>query len=176
MSIDISTLKVSDMPALAIVYAQCFAEAPWNEVFAVDELVAEFSEIASWDDSVLVVAKCGGQIVGGSIGFSMKRKDDICALLQDGNDAFYLAELFVAKPFRCSGVATALVRARAKHAKKLGFTKAVVRTSVDQTIIRRLYAGMGFRVVAEQVVESLKNVNGVPVMATDVRVLIQGTL
>ncbi|NQV12570.1 GNAT family N-acetyltransferase [Candidatus Uhrbacteria bacterium] len=168
---------MSDARAVAYLFVACFAEAPWFERFDVSEMEAEFVEMARGHNSVIMVADADGQVVGCSAGFPMVEKADVMELIEGGAaQAFYLAELFVNSQYRRQGIARKLVNARGERAVELGYTEAVVRTSEDQTIIRKLYAGLGFQIVATQDVESLKFIDGIEVMVPDRRVILKGSL
>ncbi|HEU0051343.1 MAG TPA: GNAT family N-acetyltransferase [Patescibacteria group bacterium] len=167
----------SDIDNLIVLYQACFAEPPWFESFDPKALTAKFTEAASWPDAVFLVAAQRNEVVGGTIGFDFSRKTDLASLIQTKiKPCFYLSELFVAASMRRQGIADALMRERFIRARGNGYIKAVVRTSINQPIIRSIYERLSFQVVATQEVESIKMVNRAPVMARDQRIILAGNI
>ncbi|MDD2785668.1 MAG: GNAT family N-acetyltransferase [Patescibacteria group bacterium] len=174
----IRNCTVKDIGNLVSLYQACFAEPPWCEVFDRIELTTQFEEFISWQDAVFLVADDGdGAIVGGTLGYHQERKKDVGSVIShDWRNSFYLAELFVSKQRRLQGVAKHLIAARFDAARKKGFTSAVVRTSTDQPIIRRLYENIGYSVIASQEVLSSKSVDGFQSLQKDSRVILGGII
>jgi GNAT superfamily N-acetyltransferase len=158
-------------------YCACFAEPPWYEVFEVALVEAEFREYLAMPDAVFLLAEIDGTVVGSSLGFSLGRKSEVACLVGAAWErAFYLSELFVAGSRRHQGIARRLVAERFAAARGQGFRRAVVRTSVDQPVIRRLYASLGFIELARQEVLSAKAVQGEVADQPDQRVILGGRI
>jgi GNAT superfamily N-acetyltransferase len=167
----------SDFPQLVTLYQNCFAEPPWFEAFDTTELLADFKEILSWPDAIFLACEIDGRIVGGATGFSVARKRDILECISyEYITGFYFADIFVNASLRNGGIGKKLVEARLQHARKLGFTHGIVRTSVQQPIVQHLYIDeFGYKIVATQETLSTKVVNGVTQVAPDTRVIMVGT-
>ena len=170
--------RSEDLATIIQLYCACFAEPPWFEEFVAAELEAEFREILSWPDAIFLVFDLNGVIAGATVGFSLKRKPDLVALIPfDTSRTFYFSELFVNAHFRRVGIARTLIQERLALARLRGFTRAAVRTSVNQSIIQHLYLNkLGFNVVATQDVISTKVVNGVKQNVPDKRVIMAGKI
>jgi GNAT superfamily N-acetyltransferase len=168
----------SDFPQLVTLYQNCFAEPPWFEAFDTAELTLEFKEILSWPDAIFLACEIDGRIVGGATGFSVARKQDVLACVSNAySNGFYFADIFVNASLRNGGIGKRLVEARLRHARELGFTHGVVRTSVQQPIVQHLYIDeFGYKIVATQETLSTKVVNGVTQVAPDTRVIMVGKL
>lgn len=166
-----------DIPNLATLYCACFAEPPWYEVFDAATVEAEFLDYLAIPDAAFLLAEEEGEIIGCSLGFALGRKPEVARLVvAPWDSAFYLSELFVARDRRHQGVARRLVAERFAVARDIGFRRAVVRTSVDQPIIRRLYAGLGFVELARQEVLSAKEFQGIVADQSDQRVILGGLI
>lgn len=168
----------TDFPKLVQLYQTCFAEPPWFETFDQNELIAEFSEFDSWPDAVFLVCEIDGEVAGASTGFSVIRKSDVCELVSpEFKKEFYFADVFVDPRFRKRGIARALICARREWALAFGFTHGVVRTSVQQPIVKHMYLDkLGYKIVAMQETFSTKVINGVSKEAPDTRVIMAGRL
>ena len=167
----------SDLTGIVALYQACFGEAPWFEVFDPAELATEFQRLTTWPETVILIAEQSGKIVGGTVGFDLKRQTDVAELLgPQSAPHFYLSERFVDQSRRKQGIAEQLMRERFKVARFLGYSKGVVRTSVNQPIIRAIYARLEFTLAAIQHVESVKLVNGVEELRTDERVILRGKI
>ena len=166
-----------DLLALVSLYRDCFAEAPWFEVFDAEELTLEFEEIFSWPDTIFLVGVVDGQIVGGAIGFSVSRKSDVIATIpKKFHEGFYISELFVDAKFRKRGIAKVFAAELRRLAIANGFCFGVVRTSVDQPIIQHMYVDVfGFKIVATQETVSTKVIDGIAQEAPDSRVIMAGS-
>lgn len=176
-ALTVRTFSSSDMAAVITLYQTCFAEPPWFETFNPEELALEFTDILSWDDAVFLISEVRGETIGGAVGFDLRRKVDVMALLpQRVTPRFYLSELFVAPAMRNQHVAQALLQKRFAMARERGYTEAVVRTSINQPIIRSIYERLGFKIVATQQVESTKLVNGVHSSTSDHRIILTGRI
>lgn len=166
-----------DIPNLATLYCACFAEPPWYEVFDAAMVEAEFLDYLAMPDAAFLLAEDEGGIIGCSLGFALGRKPEVARLVvAPWDSAFYLSELFVARDRRHQGVARRLVTLRFVGARSRGFRRAVVRTSIDQPIIRRLYARLGFIELARQEVLSVKGIQGVVTDQSDQRVILGGLI
>ncbi len=167
----------SDAERVSRLYAECFAEKPWEEKHVLANVIHMFEEIDAWGDSIIHVYEADGYIVGVSVGFDLTRKDDVLKLLpQDLCTGFYLSELFVDPRVRQQGIAHGLIRERFIVARQYGYQRAVVRTSIQQGIIISTYKKMGYAVVATQDVESTKIVDGRPSVVPDRRVILSGPI
>ncbi len=168
-----------DMDRAIELYQTCFAEPPWNERFDEGELRAEFMEKLSWPDAIFLVAEDDdGQVIGGALGFHVCRKPDVCERIPDvDRNSFYVAELFVDPDARVRGVCRKMNSALLELARRFGYSRASVRTSVEQGIIRHLFVGgLEFTVVARQDVVSTKWIDGVEQQVPDTRVLMCGAI
>lgn len=166
-----------DLPAVINLYQACFAEPPWYEVFDPTELEQEYLDYLEMPDAVFLVAEAPSGIIGCTLGFDIGRKPDVRGLAgRFWEGSFYLAELFVDMAKRHQGVAHRLVRERFEQAKIRGYVRAVVRTSVDQPIIRGIYGKLGFSELDRQEVVSVKTVAGVNQKQADQRVILGGLI
>lgn len=176
-SLTIRTFRSSDAGQVIALYQSCFAEPPWYESFNPEELAAEFSEIASWPEATFLVAARHDKIVGGTIGFDLSRKTDVAALIpSEPESCFYLSELFVSQDMRKQGIAEALVRQRFISARERGYRRAIVRTSINQPIIRSIYERLGFCIIAKQEVESKKMNGRISTTSKDLRIILAGLI
>jgi len=165
----------SDIPATSVIYCSCFAEPPWFEAFEPASVAQEMSEVMSWPDAVMVAATDGDRLVASAYGYDLGRKPDVLGMTDASSDAFYLAEVFVDPAARHRGLATDLIKGLLAIAGARTET-GVVRTSVDQPIIRHLLLKLGWEIVAEQEVVSEKTVDGRIVTSPDRRIILVGRL
>ncbi|OGL98715.1 hypothetical protein A2318_03840 [Candidatus Uhrbacteria bacterium RIFOXYB2_FULL_45_11] len=174
----IRRFQMKDMDQTIDLYQQCFAEAPWFEVFDPEELAQEFSEFLSFADAVFLVCEHEGKIVGGAVGFSVSRKADIVSIIPESfREGFYFSELFVDPLYRNHGIAKLLVQDRREAACAQGYRTGVVRTSVSQPITQHLYIDrLGFTIIATQEAYSTKLIDGVKQECPDTRVIMVGTM
>lgn len=174
-----STFIIADATSAAELYCQCFAEEPWFEVFDPEVVAREFIEMLEWDDSILLVCRNGGRVVGMTVGYAMWRRQDIRDAIGvssiDESD-YYFAELFVHPDFRGEDMASLLWAARTKIARQEGFSRATGRTSEKQSIIIEMYLRRGFKIVAKQNVTSSKVLGGKKEEVSDPRVILMGSL
>lgn len=176
-NLSIRVFLPSDVEGVTALYRACFAEPPWFETFDPEELAREFLGILSWPDAVFLVGEMHGELVGGAVGFDLSRKTDVMTLLPpDAKPRFYLSELFVAASMRKQHIAQNLLQRRFTIARERGYAEAVVRTSVNQPIIRSIYEQLGFKIVATQEVESTKLINGLQCSAPDCRIILAGPI
>lgn len=168
---EIREFKKSDLIEIVPLYCACFAEPPWNEQFNPIEVTAEILEVAGWPGAFLYTAFEGGRVIGAAYGFNLTHKPDVRGLADPSSSAFYVSEIFVSPTARTKGTATALVDSLLRKAQSYGYRSMVVRTSVEQPIIRRLFEKRGWTVIATQTVLSTKIVDGRAVDAPDERVI-----
>lgn len=168
-----------DMDRVIELYMACFAEPPWWERFDEAELRAEFAQTLIWPDAIFLVTEDDdGKVIGGALGFHVCRKPGICELIPDSDcNSFYVAELFVDPMARARGLCRRMNSSMFRRARSQGFTRASVRTSVDQTIIQRLFLdGMSFKIVEHQEVISTKWIDGIEQEVPDTRILMTGAI
>lgn len=163
---------VKFVPAAAVFYCLAFAEAPWFEVYAPTDVEEEMHTVLSWPDTRAVAVFINNRLVGVAYGFAVHRKPDVMALVDVPPESMYVSEIFVHPDFRGRGVARCLVDGLLERAEGVG----VVRTSVNQPIILRLFAERGWEVAARQDVLSEKCIDGVTVTAPDTRVVMVGRI
>ncbi|NBS41314.1 GNAT family N-acetyltransferase [bacterium] len=179
-SFSIRPVRAEDIEILIALYVACFREPPWLEVFAPEEVRADFDAILSWPEAIFLVAVDDlGAVIGAGIGFGVCRKADVCRLLPDASmrQSFYVAELFVDPSSRTRGVCRSLTAGLIDRAAAAGFLALSVRTSVDQLAIRHLFVGtLGYREVATEEVLSRKLVDGRIVDVPDTRVVMAGEI
>lgn len=166
------------IPQLACIYRDCFAEPPWHEVFAANEVEADLREALTKSSGVIVVAQEGTALIGAAVGYALAHRADMIDMLAvpERQFAYYYAELFVAATHRGVGVARRLIDARERFAIAQGFTSATVRTSVAQQIIQDIYLARGYSITARQQVMSDKVINNTLVRVPDERVIMHGKL
>jgi len=167
-----------DLTKVVDLYCRCFSEPPWHEQFNTEEVLAEFQGMISRHNTIFLVTLIDGRIVGVILSFPLEYRPDISVLVPANlQDALYLSELFVDAGYRNKGVARKLIEIRNKIALQMGFVSAVVRTSIDQPIIRNIYSQyFGFKVVAEQDVVSHKVIDGQVRKLSDRRVIMAGNI
>lgn len=163
-----------DIAAAAAIYCPSFAEYPWLEFFAVEDVEREMADVMTWPDAVMAVAEQDGRVVGAAYGFAVSRKPDVIALVDVPPESFYVSEIFVDHAVRGRGIARSLVDNLLSRLP--GVAVGVVRTSVEQPIIQRLFAERDWRIAAEQNVMSEKWVDGQKVVAPDRRIIMTGRL
>jgi ribosomal protein S18 acetylase RimI-like enzyme len=170
---------VCDMDRAVGLYMTCFAEPPWWERFDADELRAEFAQTLTWPDTIFLVTEDDdGKVIGGAVGFNVCRKPGVCELIADADrNSFYVAELFVDPNARVKGVCRTMTTSMLTRAHYRGFTRASVRTSVDQGIIRHMFVdGLSFKIMARQEVTSTKWIDGIEQDVPDARILMTGAI
>jgi len=165
-----------DLPGVIKLYKQCFAEDPWYERFNDQELITYFTLIEETVDSVCLVAKSEGKIVGLTIGLPLKDKTDVLEII--GNrQAYYLAELCVQNDMRQLGLGKRLIWSLFHSALELGYTKAFARTSVNQPIIVNMFMlRFGFSLITSQSVVSTKFIDGKEKGYPDTRLIMGGQI
>lgn len=128
-----------DIGQIAAMYLVCFAEAPWFEVYDLEEVMREMEEWLRNSRATLLVEVVDGRVRGAALGFPAALKSDVLEVTGQGFDrAYYVSELFVAPEFRRQGIVRRLTeellsRARAEYAY------ALVRTSRQQPAILKLF-------------------------------------
>ncbi len=167
-------LSLDDIPRLAVIYCICFAGAPWFEIFEPEEVVAEIREVYSWRDAVMVVAEIDGVVVGAAWSFCVRRKKDVMALVRVHPICPYVSEIFVDPAYQGHGVAKAMVDRLLDCL--VDIKTGVVRTSVNQPIIIRMFEKLGWSIVATEEVTSQKCIDGVAIDAPDTRVILVGRI
>lgn len=171
-----------DLAKLVTLYERCFAEPPWQEVFDSEELATELGGYGRDPQAVLLTVWWETTLVGSVLGFPLSRKPEILELLSHLTDkdawlpAFYVSEVFVDKNWRRMGIADQLVEQLLKRADAYGYEHGVVRTSVDQPIIQKMFLRKNWRILAGQSVTSTKLVNGVLLEVPDSRIIIGGRI
>lgn len=168
------TFTVQYIPDAVVFYCLAFAEPPWFEVYTPADVEQEMQDVLSWDDTIAVAVFIDGRLVGVAYGFAVRRKPDVMALVDVPPEAIYVSEVFVHPEFRGRGIARRLVDALL--ARTENGSVGVVRTSVNQPIILRLFAERGWEVAARQDVMSEKCIDGVTVTAPDTRVVMVGRI
>lgn len=167
-------LSLDDVARLAIIYCVCFGGAPWFEVYNVDDVAAEIREVLSWPDAVMVVAEVDGVIVGAAWSFCVRRKKDVMDLVSVRPICPYISEIFVDPEYRGHGVAKQMVDRLLDCL--VDIKTGVVRTSVNQPIIIRMFEALGWTIVATEDVMSQKCIDGVTTDAPDTRVILVGRI
>lgn len=169
------------LPEIAALFVCCFSEPPWNEVF--DALAVErdmLRDYLNWMEAVFIVGKDGpdGKVLGAAIGFGIERYNELPSdISARERGAFYIAEIFVHPGHRREGIASAMTKALLLAAQQeRGFTRGVVRTSISQPIIQKMFQDVGFVIVGRQLVSSTKLVDGVTRVVPDERVILAGNL
>jgi predicted GNAT family acetyltransferase len=137
------------------------------------EVVGEILEVASWEEAVIRVATFDGLIVGAAWSYNVGRKVDVMKTAQVSPEATYIAEIFVSSVVRGRGVARDLVDSLLSHSP---VERGVVRTSVAQPIIIRLFERLGWEIIASETVLSRKCINGVTADLPDERVILTGVI
>lgn len=167
-------LSLNDVVRLAIIYCICFGGAPWFEVYDVEEVIAEIREVFSWPDAVMVVAEIDGVIVGAAWSFSVRRKKDVMDLITVDPTCPYISEIFVDPAFWGNGVAQKMVDRLLDCL--VDIDTGVVRTSINQPIIIRMFEKIGWTIVATEEVTSQKCIDGVITDTPDTRVILVGRI
>lgn len=180
----IRAFEMKDMAELVVLYQKCFSEAPWFEVHDAKDVLRMFRKYVKTDtkpEMVVYVCEQDGRLVGGAIGFHIWHKQEVLKLIsahceihfsahdsvdrepyQEIQGVFYFAELFVDPSVRGQGIGKALIEERLAFARRRGYQKGVVRTSLDQKVIQHLYKDqLGFKEVARQALLAKKLINGV---------------
>jgi len=165
----------TDISTTVCLYRACFAEPPWFEHFLPNEVVDDFMWIRGLDNSVFLVAVENEVVIAGAAGFPLQDKPEVLKLVNDP-EAYYLAELFVQRNWRGSGLARQMIQRRFELIRQMGYRRAIVRTSVEQPAILALYSSFGFTEMNRQDVRSRKVIEGVEQMAPDTRVILVGTV
>ncbi len=168
----------ADLERQIDVYIDCFRGPPWYEVFERDEVREHFERVLAYPETIFSAALLGSEIVGGGIGWAVKRHPKIMELIDEKwHDAFYVDELYVQETVRRHGFALRLTYDLLVGASGQGFKKFVLRTSVDQPIIQHIFmCKIGGTIQAVQKVTSRKVINGSEVIAPDRRVVIVGEM
>ena len=174
----VRTVLNTDLEALITLYASCFAEAPWYELFPPESVREDFLHAQSLRESIFLTAMFDGRVIGGAIGFPVVEKEEVYTLLPAEDRAgFYMAELFVDARFRRSNAGFALTVARMAFAHTRGYRRFIVRTSAQQSAIIDMYQRwFGAHIVTRQQVTSQKVIDGKIVEAPDERVILAGNI
>lgn len=168
----IRRLSLDDVALLATIYCVCFGGAPWFEVYNAEEVAEEIREVFSWPDSVMVVAEVDGIIVGAAWSFSVRRKKDVMGLVAVHPVCPYVSEIFVDPAYQGHGIAQKMVDRLLDCL--VDIKVGVVRTSVNQPIIIRMFQKLGWKIVATEEVVSRKCIDGVSADSPDTRVILVG--
>lgn len=170
---------MEDLPQIATLYVRCFAEPPWNEVFDASEVEKDFRDCLGWKDGVFIVG-CddrSGDIAGAAMGFALERHEGLPDEIRKCEQgAFYIAEIFVDSAHRARGVAGRMTEELIAGARVRGFKRGVVRTSIHQLIIQKMFQKTGFLIVARQSVASTKSTGESTCVESDERIILVGDL
>lgn len=101
------------------------------------------------------------------IGFDLSRKPDVQLIASiTQTKAFYLAELFVQSDKRRHGLGRKLINQLIKQVISEGYLSVALRTSASP-----MYSKLGFRIVGEQQVTTIKKIAGQELKLPDDRVI-----
>jgi GNAT superfamily N-acetyltransferase len=179
------TFNPQDLEMLITLYQHCFAEAPWYERFERDDIKNMVEQIVyEWPEGIVLIARevQEGPIIGAAMGFHLCRKEDVFSRTPPSRqNAFYIAELFVNRTFRKRGICKHMAQQLFLHYRAHGYTHAVVRTSVDQPAIQKLFGHRGdasheFILLGFQQVLSTKIIDGTQRILPDRRVILGGSI
>lgn len=169
--ITVRPFQASDVSELTTLYCGCFAEPPWYEVHAPNEVSAEVHRVAQAPDATLAVALSCGAVIGAAWSYDFERKPGETFGADVPFHAVYIAEIFVGRETRGLGAARSLVKYLLENtAHEYG----VVRTSVNQPVIIKLFHELGWQIVARETVVSRKYKDGVLADIPDERVMMTG--
>jgi len=105
------------------------------------------------------------------IGFDLSRKPDVQLIASiTQTKAFYLAELFVQSDKRRHGLGRKLINQLIKQVISEGYLSVALRTSASPWLIE-MYSKLGFRIVGEQQVTTIKKIAGQELKLPDDRVI-----
>ena len=178
------SFQPDDLQTLIKLYRQCFEEAPWYERFAYADVKKMFERVIyEWPDGQMVVAANNRSNVayGAALGFHLCRKEEILSRIPKAyQNAFYIAELFVSPEQRKKGSCKKMACQLLKELQSCGYQRIVVRTSVDQPAVHKLFGCRGssheFATLAFQQVMSQKVIGDQTKTVADQRIILGGTI
>jgi GNAT superfamily N-acetyltransferase len=156
---------------LAAMYVQCFAEAPWNEVFHPEAVALDFEEALKVTDSILLVAEDAEGVLGATLLYPLQNNDAVTNLVGE-TKAMYCQELFVSKTHQCRGIGGRLFDTATGIAMGLGYNRRVLRTSANHESANRFYLSRGYRKVGSMECVSAKLKDGIVAQEADYRVVL----
>lgn len=175
---EVWAFKAADLNTQIENYVSAFRLAPWFEENDPAEVREHFKRVLSYPEVAFMSAWHNRRLVGGGIGFAVRRKPEVCDLIDSAwHDGYYIDELFVIERAQRQGFCLRLLEEIGHTARRHGFSKFVVRTSVAQAAIQHIFlCKCGGQIEALQEVESPKNVDGEVVMKSDKRIIMVGEL
>lgn len=136
------------------IYQNAFAEPPWNENWASDEVLKDMKYALSQKNPIMLVAAENGpvgddsRIVGFTWGYSIvPAKFPFLADFVDISTCGYIDEVAVDAGYRKIGVATLLTKQCISRAAEMGMSRLFLRTDESNTAAMNLYASLGFEKV-----------------------------
>jgi GNAT superfamily N-acetyltransferase len=156
--------------SLSSVYAECFAEDPWNEVHDPKEVAEELAEALSVRDSIMLVAKDSDRVLGATLLYPLQFNQSMASIF-DLSKAMYCQELFVAGSHQGRGVGGRLFDTATGIVMALGYERTVLRTSESHERAKRFYLSRDYQPVGVMQCRSWKRVGTVVREECDTRVV-----
>lgn len=146
---------------LASVYVECFASAPWSEVFLEHEVIQRVETVLDFDDSVLLIARSAEQVLGATMHYPLRYNAEVLQTVGQAHaDAMYCEELFVTASCQRRGVGGRLFDVATGMAMAMGYATHVLRTASDYDQALRFYGARGYRRVGQMQCRSRKRNGG----------------
>lgn len=159
---------------LATVYVQCFAQAPWYEVFDPNAVASRLYQALTLDDAVLLAAVDPNRAVGATLFYPLQNHRDVSSIVKLER-AMYCDELFIAPEHQRKGIGSRLFDTATGMTIAKGYRHRVLRTSQQAPDLQHFYASRGYESVAKMKCTSLKRIDGHTRTEEDIRVImVQG--
>lgn len=134
MDITLNTIEEADLLSCAELYAATFKQSPWNEEWALDDVILRLGNFLAAPSSITIQAKDGNHLIG----FLMGETEQ-----WNGSKYFYLKEICVAPDTQRKGVGKMLMEILEKQLNELDIATLYLITQ-REGIPASFYSSLGF--------------------------------
>lgn len=144
-NIKVRQMKDNDIAPIARLYIRAFSEPPWNERWAIKDVVKDITYARSQEHPIMLVAVSGDALVGFTWGYSLRPRDFPFLEGQLSARSMYVDEIAVCNEFRKQGLGTLLCTNLISMARDIGFEEVILRTDLRNNSSMKLFSSLGFR-------------------------------
>ena len=143
--IKVRQMRDDDIAPIAKLYISAFSEPPWNEKWAINDVIRDITHARSQEHPIMLVAVSGDTPVGFTWGYSLRSRDFPFLEGQISARSMYVDEIAVCNEFRKQGLGTLLCTNLINMARHIDFEEVVLRTDLRNNSSMKLFSSLGFR-------------------------------